>query len=61
MEKFNDTELHVLRQRYSRQRIEYWEHRGYVPTHLLRTVSGMIGRKLDELLPEEKTMRDTDK
>jgi hypothetical protein len=50
MEKFNLTELYHLQKRYSRQRIEYWEKRGYVPAHLLRAVAEMTGRKLDDLL-----------
>ena len=53
MEKFNITEMYLLRRRYSRQRIEYWEKRGYVPAHLLRTISKMTGRTLDELLCDE--------
>jgi len=53
MRKFNETELYILRKLYSRQRIEYWELRGYVPAHLLRKVSGLIGRPLDDLLCDE--------
>jgi uncharacterized protein YueI len=61
MLKFNETELYVLRKTYSRQRIEYWERRGYVPAHRMRIVAEMTGRKVEELLREEKPMPDTDK
>ena len=50
MRKFNETERYILLQKFSRQRIEYWEKRGYVPAHPLRVVAEMIGRALDELL-----------
>ena len=53
MRKFNETELYVLRKLYSRQRIEYWERRGYVPAHLIRKVSELIGRSLDDLLCDD--------
>ena len=61
MRKFNETERYVLMRKYSRQRIEYWEKRGYVPSQILRIVAKMIGRKVEDLLPtEEKPVSDTD-
>jgi hypothetical protein len=50
MMKFNETERFILLKKYSRQRIDYWEARGYVPAHLLFAVSELIGRKVEDLL-----------
>ena len=55
MLKFNDTERFILLKKFSRQRIDYWEARGYVPSHLLLSVADMIGRKVEDLLAERKT------
>ena len=52
MRPFNDTERYILQKRYSRQRIDYWEKRGYVPVQIIRLVSEMIGRDTSEMLPE---------
>jgi len=49
---FNHTERHVLENQggYSRQLVDYWEKKGYVPSkHLLR-VCNLIGRKVEDLL-----------
>ena len=54
MRKFNETERYILMKRYSRQRIEYWEKRGYIPVHIIRIIADMIGRDVEELLPDVK-------
>ena len=54
MLKFNPTELYVLRKRFSRQLIAYWEKRGYVPPKHIFEVEMLTGRPLTELLGKEK-------
>lgn len=54
--KFNNTERHVLENQggYSRQLIDYWEKQGCVPSkHLLR-VRDLIGRRIEELLGDNR-------
>jgi hypothetical protein len=50
MRKFNETERFLLLKVYSRQRMAHWEKQGYVPAKLLRHISGLIGRPVDDLL-----------
>jgi len=59
MRHFDTTERYVLMKVYSRQRIDHWERVGYVPIHQCKRVSDLIGRRVEDLLPEEKPMPDT--
>jgi hypothetical protein len=54
---FNTTERHVLRTLggYSKQLINYWENAGRVPSQHLISVAKLTGRKIEELVGEEKT------
>lgn len=54
---FNTTERHVLRTLggYSKQLINYWESAGRVPSQHLINVAKLTGRKIEELVGEEKT------
>ena len=54
MRKFDSTERYVLMKVYSRQRIDHWEKIGYVPIHQQLRVKDLIGRRLEELLPDVK-------
>jgi hypothetical protein len=48
--KFNDTEQYVLRKRFSRQLITYWEKCGHVSHKAIFEVEMLTGRPLEELL-----------
>lgn len=50
MLKFNDTEIYILRKRYSRQLIAYWQKKGCVPAKQLIAVHELIGRPLEDLI-----------
>jgi len=56
---FNTTERHVLRTLggYSKQLVSYWEKAGRVPSQHVITVAKLTGRKIEELVGEEKTGR----